>query len=118
MAEGHSGRYGRAPTQALWPWLAQIGYRRADWYAYDLFDNDAIPNAHTILPQFQDLRVGQIIGEERCVVTQNRERTDACCFRSATPGRVWAVRRGIWPKSAQCTLSFRLKPSGQGGRTV
>ena len=27
-----------------------MGYRRAGWYAYDRFDNDAIPSAERIIP--------------------------------------------------------------------
>jgi hypothetical protein len=59
-----------APPAAVWPWLVQIGYHRAGWYAYDLFDNDDIPSAETILPEFQHLEVGQVIGEEGMTVRQ------------------------------------------------
>jgi hypothetical protein len=30
-----------APPEAVWPWLAQLGYGRAGWCSYDLFDNAA-----------------------------------------------------------------------------
>ncbi len=30
-----------APPEAVWPWLVQIGYGRAGFYSYDLFDNAA-----------------------------------------------------------------------------
>ncbi len=53
-----------APPAAVWPWILQIGSRRAGWYAYDLFDNDDIPSAEAILPEFQHLEIGQVIGEE------------------------------------------------------
>jgi hypothetical protein len=32
-----------APPEAVWPWLVQLGYRRAGWYTYDLFDNAGYP---------------------------------------------------------------------------
>ena len=31
-----------APPAAVWPWLVQMGYRRAGWYSYDFFDNDNV----------------------------------------------------------------------------
>jgi hypothetical protein len=54
-----------AEASAIWPWLAQIGYRRGGLYSYDFLDRlfgflDA-PSAQTVLPQFQDLRAGDAI---------------------------------------------------------
>ena len=48
----------QAPPGAVWPWIVQIGYDRAGWYSYDLFDHGARPSARRILPQFQDPKVG------------------------------------------------------------
>src|SRR4029450_1696876 len=28
-----------APSEDVWPWLVQLGYGRAGWYSYDVFDN-------------------------------------------------------------------------------
>jgi len=47
-----------SPPTDVWPWLVQLGYGRAGWYSYDLFDNGARPSASRILPEFQHLRVG------------------------------------------------------------
>lgn len=47
-----------APPEAIWPWIIQIGYRRAGFYSYDRLDNDGIPSAERILPEYQDLKVG------------------------------------------------------------
>ncbi len=49
-----------APPQAVWPWLAQMGYRRAGWYSYDRFDNDGI-HVHRIIPELQTLNVGDVM---------------------------------------------------------
>ena len=46
--------------QAVWPWLVQMGYRRAGWYSYDRFDNDGI-HVRRIIPEFQTLNVGDIM---------------------------------------------------------
>ena len=50
-----------APAGQVWPWLAQLGYRRAGWYSYDWIDNDARPSADRIIPELQDLQVGDQI---------------------------------------------------------
>jgi hypothetical protein len=42
----------------VWPWIVQIGYGRAGWYSYDLFDNGARPSAARILPEYQEPKVG------------------------------------------------------------
>ncbi len=48
----------RAPTTRVWPWLVQIGCRRAGWYSYDLLDNGGVDSARRILPEHQRLQVG------------------------------------------------------------
>ncbi len=50
-----------APPAAIWPWLVQIGYRRAGWYGLDWFDNDGRPSARRIVPELQRLRVGDTV---------------------------------------------------------
>jgi hypothetical protein len=44
----------------VWPWLTQVGFRRAGFYSYDLLDNLARPSADTVLPQWQHPEVGEI----------------------------------------------------------
>jgi len=48
-----------APPAAVWPWLVQVGCRRAGWYSDDLLDNLARPSARTIVPELQHLAIGQ-----------------------------------------------------------
>jgi hypothetical protein len=50
-----------ATPEEIWPWIVQIGYRRAGFYSYDILDNDGIPSAERILPEYQDLQVGDLI---------------------------------------------------------
>src|SRR5918995_962200 len=53
-----------APADAVWPWLVQMGWRRAGWYSYDAIDNDSVPSADHIIPALQvDLRVGDFVPE-------------------------------------------------------
>lgn len=48
-----------APPEAVWPWLVQVGCRRAGWYSNDLMDNLGHPSSREILDEFQHLEVGQ-----------------------------------------------------------
>jgi len=50
-----------ATPEEIWPWIVQIGYRRAGFYSYDSLDNDGIPSSERILPEYQDLEVGDLI---------------------------------------------------------
>jgi len=54
-----------APPEDIWPWLVQIGYQRGGLYSYDwldrLFGYLDRPSATRILPEFQDLAVGDEI---------------------------------------------------------
>jgi hypothetical protein len=49
-----------AAPQAVWPWLLQVGYRRAGFYSYDLLDNLGRPSAEQILPEWQQLHAGDV----------------------------------------------------------
>jgi hypothetical protein len=39
----------------------QIGSGRAGWYAFDRIDNGGMPSATEIIPELQDLKVGDLI---------------------------------------------------------
>ena len=49
-----------ARPEEIWPWIVQIGMTRAGWYSYDLLDNLGRPSARRILPQFQNLKIGDV----------------------------------------------------------
>jgi hypothetical protein len=105
-----------APPEAVWPWIVQIGYHRAGWYAYDLFDNDDIPSAETILPEFQHLEIGQVIGEEGLAVRElEADRHLVLAFHY--PKTQWVVKQGVWPKFGHCTMCLLLTPLHDGERT-
>jgi hypothetical protein len=54
-----------AQPEHIWPWLVQIGYQRGGLYSYDwldrLFGYLDRPSATRILPEFQNLAVGDVI---------------------------------------------------------
>lgn len=47
-----------APRMAIWPWLVQMGCGRAGWYSYDWLDNGGRPSARRLLPEWQELAIG------------------------------------------------------------
>ena len=47
-----------APIERVWPWIVQMGYRRAGFYTYDLLDNAGYASADQILAQFQQPKIG------------------------------------------------------------
>ena len=51
----------RARPSEIWPWLVQMGCRRAGWYSYDSLDNGGVPSADRILPELQRVDVGDIL---------------------------------------------------------
>jgi hypothetical protein len=50
-----------APAERIWPWIVQIGYKRAGFYSWDILDNDGISSAEQIMPEFQNLKIGDSI---------------------------------------------------------
>src|SRR5512147_378721 len=51
----------RARPTEIWPWLAQMGCRRAGWYSYDRLDNGGVASARTIHPEWQTIAVGDVL---------------------------------------------------------
>jgi len=54
----------KAPAEEVWRWLVQIGQGRGGFYSYELLENIIgckIRNAETIVPELQNLKVGDNI---------------------------------------------------------
>jgi hypothetical protein len=51
----------QAPPALVWPWLVQVGCLRAGFYSNDLLDNLGHPSARDIVPELQQLELGQWI---------------------------------------------------------
>jgi hypothetical protein len=51
----------RASAECIFPWIVQMGVKRAGWYSYDLLDNLARPSAEVILPEHQNVQIGTLI---------------------------------------------------------
>ncbi|MCP4201115.1 MAG: hypothetical protein GY769_04195 [bacterium] len=65
----------RGRPKTIWPWIVQIGYKRAGFYSWDRLDNDGIPSAERILPEFQNLATGDQIPLSEDADAQVRELT-------------------------------------------
>ena len=84
-----------AAPAVVWPWLVQMGSGRGGAYTYDWIENLFGLNMHSadeILPEFQDLAVGDVLplgpdGPAMRVEICDRDRTLA--FRSSDGAWVW-----------------------------
>jgi hypothetical protein len=94
-----------APPDEVWPWLVQVGYRRGGWYANDLLDNFALPSARVVIPELQDIHVGQRLA----MVPRPSERTAFVVEGFGAPE--WL----LW-RTPNRTFAWRLVPL-PGGRT-
>lgn len=95
-----------APPEAVWPWLVQVGCRRAGWYSDDLLDNLGHPSAREILPDLQHLEVGQWVP-----MSPSGEPTETTAFRVAG----YEVARWLLWTKPESTWVWRLTPTGTGG---
>ena len=92
-----------ASPEEVWPWLVQVGYGRAGFYSYDLFDNAARPSEDRIIPAYQSPEVGDWVPMARKV-------TPATAFRTAAFER---ARWLLWQKP-DSTWAWTLKPLPDG----
>jgi hypothetical protein len=99
-----------APPQDIWPWLVQIGYQRGGLYSYDwldrLFGFLDRPSASRILPEFQQLAVGDRIpwgrtGTELTVGALEPLRALALSYEDR--GFKWVWQFGLYPLDDQRT---------------
>ena len=94
-----------ARPDEVWPWIVQIGYGRAGFYSYDALDNLGHGrSAEVIVPELQELRVGDAIPMAPVVNEETAFRV-----REIEPGR-WMV----WEKPSSSWV-WSLHPLGRGG---
>ena len=93
-----------AAPEAVWPWIAQVGYRRAGFYSYDLLDNLGRPSAATVLPEWQHVHVGDVAAPMTAPPTPE---TSFVVTEIAPPGCV------VWSK-VDSSWAWRLTPLGDG----
>jgi hypothetical protein len=94
-----------APPERAWPWIVQMGYRRAGFYTYALLDNAGYESADRILPEYQDPKAGDWMPMSRKV-------------NETTAFKVKAFERNQWLvwEKPDSTWSWKLVPL-DGDRT-
>lgn len=106
-----------APPERVWPWLVQMGGDRGGWYSWDWLDNHGEPSADRIVPEWQDLEVGQhlqrpaspaaandpanwwtdvILEPNRTLVLQTSYDLSGRSFDPRTGPVPWASTEGTW----------------------
>ncbi len=97
-----------APPAAVWPWIVQMGYGRAGFYAYDLLDNLGRPSAASIVPELQAVNVGDWVPMSGTI-------NDNTAFKVAgfEPER-WM----LWAKPASTWVWSLLPTADDGTRLV
>jgi hypothetical protein len=94
-----------APPDEVWPWIVQIGYRRAGFYTYALLDNAGYESADRILGEYQHPKIGDWMPMAKKV-------NETTAFKvKAFEKNEWL----IWEKP-DSTWAWRLIPL-EGGRT-
>jgi hypothetical protein len=93
-----------APPSAVWPWIVQMGYRRAGFYTYDLLDNAGYESADVVLEEYQNPQVGDWMPMAGTV-----NETTAFTVRAVEPNQ-WL----LWEKP-DSTWAWRLSALPNGG---
>jgi hypothetical protein len=94
-----------AVPSAVWPWLLQVGCRRAGWYSNDLLDNLVRPSATTILPEHQHLAVGEWVPMAPSPPTD----------RTALKVHSFVAQEWLLWTKPNSTWSWQLTPTPSGG---
>jgi hypothetical protein len=94
-----------APPELVWPWIVQMGYRRAGFYTYALLDNAGYESADRILEGYQSLEIGDWMPMAKQV-------------NETTAFRVQAFELNQWLlwEKPDSTWAWKLLPL-HGGRT-
>ncbi len=94
-----------APPEKVWPWIVQMGYRRAGFYTYDLLDNAGQESADRVLEEFQDPKIGDWMPM-------------ASKINETTAFKVKAFEKNCWLlwEKPDSTWAWKLIPLA-GGRT-
>jgi len=112
-----------ARPEHIWPWLVQMGYRRGGLYSYDwldrLFGYLDRPSADAILPQFQQLAVGDEIpiGRGQGFPVTAIEPYRALVLSGAGEGFAWVWQFGLYPVDQTRTRLVsrnRVRPTDRG----
>lgn len=110
-----------APAE-IWPWIVQMGYKRAGFYSYDRLDNDGVPSAEHLIPEYQQLEIGDSIPlSEHGFVTVTTMEPDSSMlweYRGHDTTTVFTWAWGLYSQAGQQTrLVTRLRWHAPGLRS-
>ncbi len=79
----------RNSPEAVFPWIVQIGSKRAGWYSLDRIDNGGTPSSRILLPEWQKIEKGQFI-------PFTPDQKNGMWVRDFEPGRfiLWEDKKG------------------------
>jgi hypothetical protein len=99
-----------AIPEEIWPWLMQLGYGRAGWYSYDWIDNDFQPSADRIVPEYQDLGVGDkiLMMPEMGFVVQSIDEPNSIVSVLEDGSTSWCL--ALYPDDGSTRLVSRWRP--------
>ncbi len=114
-----------APAEAVWPWLVQIGFRRAGWYSYDVLEAalgvgefQGGHSARRIIPELQQLKVGDTILTDPAggftVAAIEPERAVVLRARIDTAGRHGSLDAPLLGTQFDASWAFVLDQVGDG----
>jgi len=93
-----------APPEAVWPWLLQIGSKRAGFYSIDLLDNANVPSKREILREFQKIEIDYFVP-----FTPDQKNGMRVKDYRAPEFMLW------WDRKSNATWGWFLHPTGDGG---
>lgn len=110
-------------TGNVWPWIAQMGAGRAGWYAFDQIDNGGRPSARIVLPELQQIRVGDLLPATLGDPTSFRIAAmepfrSLVLVEAAADGKLrmsWELRLEAW-RGGRCRLIARTRISREWPR--
>jgi hypothetical protein len=93
------------PPELVWPWIVQMGYRRAGFYTYALLDNAGFDSADRILAEYQPPKIGDWMPMAKVV-------NQTTVFKV----RAFATNEWLLWEKPDSTWAWKLVPL-EGGRT-
>jgi hypothetical protein len=93
-----------APAEDIYPWILQMGVSRGGWYSYDLLDNLGRRSAESMLPEFQNIQVGDLIP----MSPNAKDELWVKAFRTDE----WIL---WWDKKGDSTWAWGIYPEGEAG---
>jgi hypothetical protein len=110
------------PPEKVWAWLVQMGGDRGGWYSWDRLDHGGRPSADRIVPEWQDLQVGDRLVESPdgltwfSVAVLEQHRTLVLRSDFELPSGHSFDTAGPLPRAyLDGTWGFHLRPTPDGG---